>query len=332
VPAIKDGVACLHDTVGGKYFYNSVPSGVTAQPFGVGGKAELATDAYLESDGTQVVNTGYFNKPNSRVEVDYCLNVTSAQVRVFGTDSSASKSVQLLYIASDGKYAFINNSTWSGQFGSGVKGDTVRHTAVIDRKTSAFVLKTGSTETCRKTFTTTHDNTSLHPMGVFGAVNSADASEVSAANRRAKMKLYSFRVYEDDVLMHEFLPYKNGSVVGLYDTQTGAVRTDVAGGSALTIAGADGFVEAPADTLVRVGKSATVKVYAPGAVSYRWTLDGEPVVDASTDAVTIPWRKQNTASVLAVTPVYQLNGTTFEGEPMTAKVEFAPLGLMILMR
>lgn len=332
VPTIKDGIACLHETVGNKYFYNSVPAGVTATPFVPGGRCELKTDAYLESDGTQVINTGYFSKPNSRVEVDYCLNETAAQVRVFGTDSSSSKSVQLLYINGSGNYSFINNSSWTGQVDTKKMGDTVRHTAVIDRANGVFVLKTGADEIYRSAFTD-HGNTSLHPMGIFGAVNKADGSEISELARRAKMKLYSFRIYEDNVLVHEFLPYSNGEIVGLYDTKTGAIKENTASGaSAFEIGGAGAFIKGLADAVIGGWKSMTFKVYAPGAVAYRWTLDGETIDGAPSDSVTIDWRSRKTPSVLSVTPVYRLDGSLFEGEPSTANLTFSPQGLFLLIR
>ena len=40
----------------------------------------FAEDAYVESDGTQAVNTGYFANPGTKVVIDYTLlDVTTVQ-------------------------------------------------------------------------------------------------------------------------------------------------------------------------------------------------------------------------------------------------------------
>lgn len=333
VPAVRDGVACVHDTVGGKYFFNTVPSGATAQPFGVGGRFACATDAFLESDGTQAISTGYHSTPDDRIEVDFMLNETNVQTRVFGVDGSASTAVSVFYIASGGTFAFVNNATWTGQVDSKIKGDKIRHTAIIDRLNDVYVLKTDGAEVHRKAFTTDHGNTSLWPIALFSGAMNADGTAFSPAERRARMKLFACRIYRNDALVHEFLPYKNGDVVGLYDTRTGVVKTNVLpDGSAFTIGGAGEFVERPSDASVGVNKSASFKVYAPGAIAYRWTLDGETVDGATTDSAVIPWRAQKGPSTLSVTPVFQLAGRQFEGPAATSAISFTPLGMLMTIR
>ena len=50
-----------------------------------GGMALAAfADPYIETDGSQAVNTGYFVKPKTRVEVDYAmLDLQTVQQRIF---------------------------------------------------------------------------------------------------------------------------------------------------------------------------------------------------------------------------------------------------------
>lgn len=45
----------------------------------VGGEA-----AYIESDGTSGISTGYRMKTNSRIEVDFALTTPVGNVRIFG--------------------------------------------------------------------------------------------------------------------------------------------------------------------------------------------------------------------------------------------------------
>ena len=82
-------------------------------------------DAYIETDGSQYVNTGYFVNPKTRVEMDYALlDTTRAQQRMFGTggqdivSDSAGKVYLIHYVNGSLGYALaltqegMGNSWW----------------------------------------------------------------------------------------------------------------------------------------------------------------------------------------------------------------------------
>ena len=49
-------------------------------------------------------------------------------------------------------------------------------------------------------------------------------------------------------------------------------------------------------------------------------------------SLTVDWKRQRTADVYAVTPVYNVNGVAVEGAPVTTAVTYKPCGLSVLVR
>ena len=145
------------------------------------------------------------------------------------------------------------------------------------------------------------------------------------------------------MLVHEFLPYKNGDVIGLYDTMTGEVKQNVvSGGNAFTYGGGLGYgkyagtrrnlVIAPASASVSFSSPRTFTAYAPGAVAYHWTRNDETVDGGANGELTVAWRKAMTPDSYTVTPIYLIKGEEVEGEPSAFTVENLPLGTAILLR
>jgi hypothetical protein len=214
--------------------------------------------------------------------------------------------------------------------------DLKRHVATLDIKNMAYSIATDGETSLSGPITNACTETAGHPLAIYAKATNAGGTAFSGL---AKMRLYSARIYESDVLVHEFLPYKNGAVIGLYDTVTGTVKTDaLSSAAAFKIGGmgVDGggsaFEVAPQNTTVGFNKTATLTAYAPGAVSYRWTKDGATIAGATGGSLTVAWEKTPRQSVYAVTPVYSVNGKAVEGTPTTATVENLPRGTMIYIR
>ena len=293
-----------------------------------------AEDAYIESDGTQGINLEYYTTPNTRYEVDYQFNDTAVQTRAFGEATGALSAE--LYIQGTGKVAFGVGDTWKAQE-TGMAADLNRHVAVLDFAnyecgySGCGMFAFDSARTCTKAATI--------PMWLFAKGTNADGSY----GNRAKMKLYAFRIFEAGTLVHEYLPYKVGDVVGLYDTMTGDVVTSsVSGSNAFTLGGGLGYgkfagtqrnlVLAPASTSIRHGSPCTLTAYAPGAVAYRWTCNGEAVDGGANGELAVAWRRAKAPDSYTVAPVYLVNGEEVEGEASAFTVENLPLGMTFLIR
>ena len=301
-----------------------------------------AEDAYIESDGTQGIDMSYFTTPQTRYEIDYQMTAIRGQNRPFGAavgDLSAELYIQGEAVGS-GNVAFGVGNTWVGQT-TGVASDLNRHVAVLDLANRECGYS-GKGMFAFSSDTICNRNSSL-VMSLFTKGTSATFGGGEAKHRTA-MKLYAFRIYEAGKLVHEWLPYKNGDVVGIYDTMTGEVKTnDIAGGNAFTYGGGLGYgkfagtktdlVIAPGNCAVSPNGAKTLSAYAPGATSYKWTRNGEVVDGATGGELTVYWtRPKDGPVVYGVTPVFTKNGEQIEGKEVTAEVTNEPQGLMILVR
>ena len=347
VPICQGGAYALLDKVEGKVLAKAAKSaaftGFTANNalndsfFTAPMRAE---DAYIESDGTQGINLGYLTTPNTRYEIDYQLNAIKGQNRPFG-EATGNQSAEL-YIQGEatgsGNVAFGVGNSWKAQT-TGVGADLNRHVAVLDLANrecgySGYKMFPFSAETvCSRNAT--------YPMWLFA--KGTDAS--GAHDNRTAMKLYAFRIYESGVLVHEYLPYKVGNIVGLYDTMTGDVKTStVSGSNAFTLGGGLGYgkfagartdlVVEPEDVEVGVEGTRTLSAYAPGATGYVWTRNGEEIAGVTGTDCAVAWEKPSQAGTLVftVTPVFTKGGETVYGATAEAEVTMAPAAFVIVVR
>ena len=158
------------------------------------------------------------------------------------------------------------------------------------------------------------------------------------SSQMAKVRFYGARIYEAGTLVHEFLPYKNGETIGLYDTKTGEVKLNaIADGQPFVIGGrgahgdADLVVVRPADVTISKGHAAPLKIYAPGAVRYVWTVNGQEL-DTTAAEISVPWVHGIPSTAVTVTPVYSLLGAETPGTPIPVTVTNRPLGLTFYIR
>jgi hypothetical protein len=294
-------------------------------------------DAYIESDGTQGINLGYFTTPNTRYEIDYQLKETVAQSRPFGEATSALSAE--LYIQGNGNVAFGAGDTWVAQT-TGVAADLNRHVAVLDFANRACGYS--GYKMFAFTSATVCKNMATFPTWLFAKGTSGGSSYSSSTS----MKLYAFRIYESGILVHEYLPYKNGDTVGLYDTVTDEVKLNsVNGANAFAYGGGPGYgkfagvktelTTAPVDTAVKPNKAATLSAFAPGAIRYVWTRNGEVLAGASGPEITVVWQSPKSAGgtlVYAATPVFLKDGVEVLGTATEADVTMEPLGMVLILR
>ena len=155
---------------------------------------------YIESSGTQYINTGFKPNQNTRCVIDI-ENLSSAQAAFFGARASQT--------AASFTYFSLTATTGRSDYGSSKQSmsftNTVGRYTVDQNKnvcTANGVTATGTANTFQLT-------NNLYLM----AVNQADA-----ATQNAKLKLYSAKVYDNGTLVRDFIPCKNASgTIGLWD-------------------------------------------------------------------------------------------------------------------
>ena len=327
-PYVKDGVAGFMEKVSGEF---KEVKGITA-----GGNVENNKCSYIENNGTTSLNLGYLANMRSRIEVDYQSLDASAGKLVFGSWAAGSLRYAF-WCDSNGnkiKYIFHGNSGNDPQYVTGFSHNNDRHTAVVEMNNQMMYYITGNT-------------TNYSQQATAGTFSSGDASTIPlavwgyiAANgnpaMQAKARIYSVRIYEDEVLIHEFLPYTDGTTVSLRDVITGHVATKVKSDTAeptisgIGVDGAERCVVTPQNASITKSQTATLNAVAVGAVTrYKWTLNGEAISGGSNGELSVSWRHTKTPDVYTVTPVYSLSGAEVEGEAVSVMVENVPVGMVI---
>ena len=159
---------------------------------------------YIESNGSQALDTGYNPNSNTRVVLDYNLTTLTGKWMGIFAVRNAQYSDQYAYWSNE---TGVYRSNYSGEtgilFGS---QNTNRH--VIDKDKA--VLKEDGIVVADHPAATFSSNYNLY---IFCG-NSAGTLE-----HYARMRLYSCKIYDDGVLVRDYVPVKRNrdSLIGLYD-------------------------------------------------------------------------------------------------------------------
>ena len=349
VPTVKDGLPALKETLGGTFLTTSPvrvsksyceelePSGdIAVEPDSAG--------AYLESTGAQAINTGYFLKSNTRIECDYQFMKVMGQMRVFGAnlgDPATDLAVEH-YVGGTRGSAGANASFIYGAVGATTGTYNIenagceRRLAMIDfgARTYSYGSKSGSLDATARISGTAGSQLVIfsQPGNTTGGI---------ATSLCAAIRLYSFRIYEGSDLVHYYLPYKNGTTVGLKDVVTGDILTDAVKSATPFKIGGVGYDESdsafytqPQDVTVAVDGTKTLSAYAPGAISYQWYKNGEPIEGATGMALDVTWEKLKAPRtvIYTVKAKFDRYGVEIERESDPATVTMQPLGLFLIVQ
>jgi hypothetical protein len=205
--------------------------------------------------------------------------------------------------------------------------------ATLDIKNMAYSIATDGETSLSGPITNACTKTAGHPLTLYAkATNAGGTTFINLA----KMRLYSAKIYEAGTLVHEFLPYKNGAVIGLYDTVTGngQNRRALSYATAFEIGGmgVDGGGSAlcgrAANTVVGVNKTATAHGLRAGAVRTAGRKTGHSLRVRTGSSVTVAWEMEPQQSVYAVTPVFSVNGKLLMARQLRPTVENLPRGMI----
>ena len=329
VPAVVGGVAGFKDTVGGKFF-----SGDTPSAFSAGGAVEHVEnesyDAYIQSDGTSRINTGFKMKPGVRIDVDYeYTGFLKNSDRLFGGSGA------LLYLSGSGSVpTLMYGDGLSGTVGStfsGLQTGVRYHTTVTpEGRWIDTQYETGVTNYDRQA-STSITTEGANPLYLFGWHNSGNYS---------KAKIYRFTLTVDGAVAYDFIPAEVNGVAGFTNTVSGAF---VSGASASAFSfgcswregsgmGADMFTTVPADSTVSKDNTTTLTAAMPGADSYEWLKNGEVIAGSTGASISVGWRSGLGTDVYSVRAVKTVAGATIRSDAVSAIVEFLPSAFVLIMR
>ena len=346
-PLVRNGEVGFVDRMTGKFFAGALNSGKDVQVNGLlpGGKIPYEgsiPEAYVECDQTQYILTDILPTPTTKVEIDFQLTKVHNNYNLFGTGMAPTWTLYVNWVYG---YTTICHTGWDTVLTTDYFADMQRTRAVLDRvRGTLSIYRGGSSWVDWRSYKAANSQTGTDPFGIFarndGGKYYPDAT-TGGVNGTTPARIYAFRVWDNETLTHELLPYKGSEGVGLKDTVTGRLyKSDI--GNELVVggkgfAGDKVFATSLKDAYsVKNGETTDpITVYAPGAIRYEWTRDGKVLADVTGDSATFEWERSSTAGgqqAIRVTPIYNVYGYEIKGDPSTATLINQPLGFSVFVR
>lgn len=160
---------------------------------------------YIESDGTNFIDTGFKPNNNTRVTCDFEFMTTpSKTMALFGARTSASsKNYAFLYASSTGKLRSDYNKSYNQEF------DYITGRFQIDKNKETTTISGESKSYTNDSFSSSYN------LYLF-ALNQADTAQWYATAR-----IYSCQIYDNGTLVRDYIPCVNPEgYFGLYDLVT----------------------------------------------------------------------------------------------------------------
>lgn len=169
---------------------------------------------YIQSTGSQYINTNFVPTSNTQIDAEFQVASNIGNKNLFGGDTTA--------------YVFDSMTDTSIEYSVGNSGWKTVEVSSITTKFSVSINKSRILFNDLLIASFSQSITSINPLYIFLRYGGTAYSSA---------KLYSFKIYESDVLVHDYKPCENSSgVVGLYDVISGqfyssATSTALLGGA-----------------------------------------------------------------------------------------------------
>ncbi len=346
IPYVRNGVPGILDTVGTAGFRTSSVAN-NAHKFVVGGLIgadAVSSNAYVMTDGTQYIDLGYYAKSDTRFELDCALlqpDLANDQY-LFGTHGGQQTGnfPFSMYVIKNGAglgwNCQANNSNYSTLTSTRITEE--RQKFILDAYgNTVSVLASDGTTLYTKAITHNHANA----QSPFELAICTSRGKSGSPTTPVKLKIYTARIYEANTLKHEFVPFEQNGVVGLYDTVTGAFKVPTnSGANALVMSGKgvegeEKWVKPlPSTAIIPVERSVTLTATAAGAQSYVWTKNGVEIPGETGETLTVQWTPghYNVADIYACTAVYDVFGVETRGAPVGCTVTRTPHAFIMIVR
>ena len=174
---------------------------------------------YIESNGTQYIDTNYNATAYTGISADFQFNDLSLQQRLYGTSSTNNDSTYLsydFYINGAGDWAYSYNNGSGNWIGTGVAADKDRH--IINFNTdSNKKINIYRGNTVESSIQGNASNTSKNTLAIMADKEEGGAKE--QVKHYSSLRLYRFKIYENGQIVRDYIPcYKKSSnEIGLYD-------------------------------------------------------------------------------------------------------------------
>ena len=234
----SDSVLGMYDTVSGQFFRNSGTGTFTA-----GGKATPSPDnvmpiwcnngalkarhqsglplgytqlTYIQSDGRQVINTGYVLQETDSVEVDYILTdlTRTGDKFILGAQPVSDTSIGGFWVET-----YNSSNVWYIRYGSGTSANTYGSVTPTSQLSGTLaVSKNSFVVNGIKILTPDFVNMPAKPMTIFNRIS----LDGSIPNNGASAQISEVRVKNGNNLVHRYIAVRNSNnELGMYDLVSG---------------------------------------------------------------------------------------------------------------
>lgn len=175
---------------------------------------------YIESTGTEYIDTGVKPTQNTRVITKIANAPATTEQQLFGSRSGTSSSDRFLFLAAGDTKKYRNDF-----YNNNINIDSAfnfPYTFIVDKNKENLYLngKLAGTNTAG-TFTGAYN------MFIFAANTAGTANKCQAGTQ-----FYYFKIYENNTLVKYFIPVKNSSdALGMYDLVNNQFHANLGTGS-----------------------------------------------------------------------------------------------------
>jgi len=238
IPCVRksDSVPGMFDTVNEVFYQNTASGSFTAGPE-IELPAAYQEIEYLESTGSQYINTGFILDFNTRVVCDMALTSQTTGIMLWGAIGSTPNILEYSCYVNSSKirpYFQVNSSTYYQFYSDTLLTNQLIHIDFdVKPDKQQIVTSQGSNAyTYDKTFNLTTSNTSDHNMFIF-----ASSTNSGGVGWPGASKLYNMKIYKNDELVRYFIPCyrKSDSKPGLYDLVNDVFYVNQASGTEFTM-------------------------------------------------------------------------------------------------
>lgn len=236
----SSNIAGLYDLVNNTFCPSATATNFVAGPVVNSPPAGYTMLEYLEGTGTQYINTNYFsNISTDAIEIKYQITDSALNVQLAGfgrdenhhqfyynyTNGSHNEFIMQYRPGPEAVYAYKRKTVYS---------PTDEEIHIIKRDRLTVYLNNVYRGSLSPSGAVTH-TTATMPMGLFTKIINSDGT----GETPAKAKIYFCKIWNNDILVRDFVPVKNSSnIAGLYDLTTGifypsASETNFVAGPAL---------------------------------------------------------------------------------------------------
>jgi hypothetical protein len=210
----KNGIYCLYDLVERKFYYSQGTQNFRGDGW------QPKTLEYIESTGTQYIDTGYYTNKNSEFVLDGYLT-SSGLLFGSGTDGQF-VSACIMNHTNVYRARWRGNATSNVDMASTIPCDTTRHSFKVNR--TSFYIDDVLIGNLNSTYNFTETRTTY----IFGWNTGVGTAKLIPTNAR----IYSFKIYDNGTLVRDYIPAKDDSeVICLYDKVTKAYFYNAGTGS-----------------------------------------------------------------------------------------------------